>query len=199
MLIAGGAYYIGEQVRNWTTADRNAKYSWLYYSLGISGLMVAAMSMPIVPVNSFLWKMADGMHELYRDEIGWPEMVKTVAGIRDTVPLEERSRLGILASNYGEAGAINVYGPAYNLPHAISGMDSNWLWGYGDPPPETVIVLGMTPSDAYALFETCSIAGTTANPYGIQNIESQSFPDILLCRHLRQPWEQFWKNYLSFG
>ncbi|MGE5461822.1 MAG: ArnT family glycosyltransferase [Syntrophothermus sp.] len=199
MLIAGGAYYVGEQVRHWTTADRDARYSWLYYSLVISGLIVASMSMPVVPVNSFWWKIGDSTHALFRDEIGWPEMVRTVASIRDKVQPEERQHLGILASNYGEAGAINVYGPAYHLPHAISGMDSYWLWGYGDPPPETVIVVGMTQLDASSLFETCSVVGTTANPYGIQNIESLYFPDILLCRHLRQPWEQFWKTFLSYG
>ncbi|RPH69499.1 hypothetical protein EHM76_07090 [bacterium] len=199
MLIAGGAYYIGEQVRDLAPVQRNARYSWLYYSLVIGGLCAASFSMPVWPLNSFLWKMADNNHQLYREEVGWPEMVKTVADIRDTVPLEERSRLGILAGNYGEAGAINVYGPAYNLPHAISGIDSFWLWGYGNPPPETVIVLGLEPSYVYSLFETCSIAGTNANPYGIQNEESQDHPDILLCRHLRQPWEQFWKNFHYFG
>jgi hypothetical protein len=186
-------------VRGWAPSDRNAKYSWLYYSLVIGGMCAASFSMPVVPVNSFWWKMADSIHQLYREEIGWPELVKTVADIRDAVPLEQHSRLGILAGNYGEAGAINVYGPAYNLPRAISGMDSFWLWGYGNPPPETVIVLGLAPSDAYSLFETCSTAGTTANSYGIQNIESQDYPDILLCRHLRQPWEQFWNDLHSFG
>jgi hypothetical protein len=199
MLIAGGAYYIGEQVRNLAPAQRNARYSWLYTSLVIGGLCAASLSMPVVPVNSFWWKFADNIHALYREEIGWPELVRTVAGIRDTVPLEERSRLGILAGNYGEAGAINVYGPAYDLPHAISGIDSFWLWGYGDPPPETVIVLGLPPSDSYSLFETCSYAGTIANPYGILNEESLYHPTILLCRHLRQPWGQFWKNFHYYG
>ena len=79
------------------------------------------------------------------------------------------------------------------------GIDSFWLWGYGDPPPETVIVLGLEPSYVYSLFETCSIGGTIANPYGIQNEESQDHPDILLCRHLRQPWQQFWENFHYFG
>jgi 4-amino-4-deoxy-L-arabinose transferase-like glycosyltransferase len=199
MLIAGGSYFIGEQVHNLTPAQRNARYSWLYYSLIIGGLVSGALSIPIAPVNSSLWKWSDNIHQLYREEIGWPEMVKTVADIRDTVPLEERSRLGILAGNYGEAGAINVYGPAYDLPHAISGIDSFWLWGYGSPPPETVIVLGLEPSYVYSLFETCSIAGANINPYGIQNEESQEHPNILLCRHLRQPWEQFWKNFQYFG
>jgi hypothetical protein len=199
MLIAGGAYYAGEQVRALAPAQRNARFSWLYISLVCGGLGAGALSIPVSPVNSFVWKVADGNHQLFRDEIGWPEMVKTVAGIRDTVPLEERSRLGILTGNYGEAGAINVYGPAYNLPRAISGMDSFWLWGYGDPPPETVIVVGLEPSYAYSLFETCAFAGVNANPYGVKNIESLYFRSILLCRHLRQPWDQFWKDFLSYG
>jgi hypothetical protein len=199
MLIAGGAYYIGEQVSNLSPAKRNARYSWLYYSLVFGGLVAVSLSMPVAPVNSFLWKMADNINQLYREEIGWPELVKSLADIRDTVPMEERSRLGIMAGNYGEAGAINVYGPAYNLPHAISGMDSFWLWGYGNPPPETVIVLGMPSSDAYSLFDTCSYAGKITNQSGIQNIETQINPYIYVCRHLRQPWEQFWKNHLGFG
>jgi len=199
MLIAGGAYYIGEQARILAPIQRNAKYSWLYYSLVIGGLFAASLSMPVVPLNSFWWKIADNIHQLYREEVGWPEMVKTVADIRDTISLEERSRLGILAGNYGEAGAIDVYGPAYDLPQAISGIDSFWLWEYGDPPPETVIVLGLPPSYVYSLFETCSMVGTNANPYGIQNEESQDHPDILLCRHLRQPWDQFWENFHYFG
>ncbi len=199
VLIAGGAYFIGERVRSLTPAQRQRWNSWIYPSLIYGGLAAASIALPVMPVNSFWWKVADGYHQLFRDEVGWPEMVKTVADIRDSVPPEERARLGILAANYGEAGAINVYGPAYNLPRAISGMDSFWLWGYGDPPPETVIVVGMQASDADELFESCSIRGTTANSYGIQNIESLWFPDILLCRHLRQPWDEFWKSFQSFG
>jgi hypothetical protein len=199
MLIAGGVYYLGEQVRDWTPAERNAKYSWLYYSLVIGGLCAASVTIPVAPLNYGWWKFANSINQLYSDQVGWPELVKTVAAIRDTIPVEERSRLGILTGNYGEAGAINVFGPAYNLPQAISGIDSFWLWGYGDPPPETTIVLGLAPSDVSTLFETCSIVGTNANPYGIQNGETQDHPDILLCRHLRQPWEQFWKYFHYFG
>jgi hypothetical protein len=199
MLIAGGAYYVGEKVRNLTPTQRNERFSWLYYSLIIGGLCAASISMPVAPVNSFWWKLADNNHELYREEVGWPEMVKTVADIRDTIPLEERSHLGILAGNYGEAGAINIYGPAYNLPHAISGIDSYWLWGYGNPPPEIVIVLGLKSTDINTLFGSCSIAGTIVASYGIQNEETKYHPNILICRHLRQPWEQFWKYFQYFG
>ena len=56
---------------------------------------------------------------------------------------DQRAHLGIIAGDEGEAGAVNLYGAAYGLPRAISGMNSNWLRGYGDPPPHTLIAIGM--------------------------------------------------------
>jgi hypothetical protein len=65
----------------------------------------------------------------FNEEIGWPELVQTIASIRDSLPVEERSRLGILAGDSGQAGAINLYGRALRLPRAICGMNSHWLAG----------------------------------------------------------------------
>ena len=56
-----------------------------------------------------------------REEFGWDELVKTVAGIRDSLPADHLSpNVGILVSNYGEAGAIENLGPAFRLPLPIS-------------------------------------------------------------------------------
>ena len=70
--------------------------------------------------------------------------MQEVARIRDSLTPEERAHLGIIGTNYGEAGAINLYGPEYGLPRAISGVNSFWYRGYGDPPPQTVIILGLS-------------------------------------------------------
>jgi hypothetical protein len=40
--------------------------------------------------------------------------------------------------------AIYVVFEAGGVKRAICGMNSHWLRGYGDPPPETVIVVGMS-------------------------------------------------------
>jgi len=67
------------------------------------------------------------------DQFGWPEMAAQVAQIYNDLPPEERAKTGILTGNYGEAGAINLFGPQYDLPHAYSRHQNYWYWG---PPTE---------------------------------------------------------------
>jgi hypothetical protein len=67
------------------------------------------------------------------DQFGWPELARQVAGIYNSLPPEERAKTGILAGNYGEAGAINMFGPQYGLPRALSRHQNHWYWG---PPTE---------------------------------------------------------------
>ena len=63
------------------------------------------------------------------DEFGWEPMVREVARIYNSLPPEERTRTAIFANNYGEAGAIDYFGPKYGLPRAISNHQTYWLWG----------------------------------------------------------------------
>jgi hypothetical protein len=67
------------------------------------------------------------------DQFGWPEMVSEVAAIYNSLPPDERARTGIWAGNYGDAGAINEFGPRYGLPRAWSRHQNHWYWG---PPPQ---------------------------------------------------------------
>jgi Dolichyl-phosphate-mannose-protein mannosyltransferase len=162
-------------------------------------LIVAALFLPIAPVNSTWWNFALKINGDFPEEIGWPELVETVAKIRDSLPPEDRAHLGILGTNYGEAGAINLYGPRYGLPMAISGVNSFWQRGYGNPPPETLIVLGLPHDFLETKFAICEVAGHTWNRFGISNEETRDHPDIFVCRHLRQSWPDFWMNFRYFG
>jgi len=135
----------------------------------------------------------------FNSEIGWPDLVETVAKIRDSLPVQEQARLGILAGDDGETGAVNLYGPAYGLPRAISGMNSNWLRGYGDPSPETVITVGMDRDFLYRNFESCEVVGRLTNRYGIENSVIDGYADVFVCRHLRQPWPDFWEHFRYYG
>jgi hypothetical protein len=162
-------------------------------------VMVGAIVLPPAPVNSHLWKFASQRNGDLFEELGWPELVQTVAQIRDALPAEDHAHLAVLAGNYGEAGAINLYGPAYGLPLAISGINSFYERGYGNPPPETLIVLGLSKEFLDRTFTSCQVSGHTPNPYAIHNEETSDHPDIYVCRGLRQPWPDFWKTFRYYG
>lgn len=63
------------------------------------------------------------------DQFGWREMVAQVAELYDSLPAEQRAETGIIAGNYGEAGAVDEFGSAYGLPTAISGHQNHFYWG----------------------------------------------------------------------
>ena len=134
-----------------------------------------------------------------REEIGWEELVQTVAHIRDTLPAEQRAHLGISAWNYGEYGALEMLGPAYGLPEPFSTTNSAWYRGYPQPEPNTLIVLGLQQQVADALFTGCRLAGHNGNREGIPNEESRAHPDIFLCGSPRKPWAELWQEHRNFG
>jgi hypothetical protein len=199
MLFAAGAVWGQRRVASLSTRLALVVQKTTWIALAIGALIDAAIVLPIAPPGSFWWRFADRANGgNFNEEIGWPQLVQTIGGIRDSLPVEERSRLGILTGDSGQAGAINLYGPALGLPRAICGMNSHWLRGYGDPSPETVIVVGMSRDFAESAFESCQIAGHISNQFGIGNSTIRN-PDIFVCHRLRQPWPQFWQKFQYYG
>jgi 4-amino-4-deoxy-L-arabinose transferase-like glycosyltransferase len=170
-------------------------------SLIIGGLSVFALTLPIAPIQSAWWRLADATtnHQSFSMQIGWPELVATVAKVRDSLPVEDRSEVGVLAADEGEAGAVNLYGHAYGLPEAISGMNSNWLRGYGNPPPQTVIAVGFKQGEVDKIFAACEMAAQLSNPYGIVNQTIGDRNEVYVCRNIREPWPEFWKGFQYYG
>ncbi len=149
-------------------------------------------------MNSRWWQVANKIDSDFREEIGWPELVSEVARVYNSIPPSQRSSTGILAANYGEAGAIDLYGPAYGLPRAISGVNSFWAYGYPSPPPTTLIVIGLGDEYRNQDFQSCEVAGHITNSYGISN-EETSNPDIYICREMRHSWPDFWHDFRYYG
>jgi Dolichyl-phosphate-mannose-protein mannosyltransferase len=134
-----------------------------------------------------------------REEIGWDDLVRTVAGIRDSLTPEQQASVGVIVANYGEQGAIEMLGPAYHLPPPISMTNSAWLRGYPVPPPRTLIVVGFLEEQANHAFTNCRLAGHNRNSLGIQNGESLNHPNIYLCGPPLKGWPAFWKAYQAYG
>lgn len=177
---------------------RVAVASVMFAGVAVVGAYVWARLVPIAtsgPLKEFALKNSGDL----REEIGWEELVKTVATVRDSLPADEQAHLGIAVGNYGEAGAIEVLGAKYHLPRPISTVNSFWLRGYPTQAPTTLIVLGNSEKRANQLFTGCRLVAHNGNSEGVKNEESQDHPDIFVCGPLRWPWEQVWKDAEEFG
>ena len=94
-----------------------------------AGAMAAPAILPILPPEKLLaYQRRIGaapsktevrhegpLEQRLGDQFGWEDLVADVARIYRSLPPEERLRTGIFASNYGEAGALNLFGPAPDL------------------------------------------------------------------------------------
>jgi hypothetical protein len=197
-LFAAGAVVLEGWLRSLRAAPARLVRGLTWAALAVGAAVAAALMLPIAPVGSDLWRVSSSVHDNFVEQIGWPDLVETVAEIYTALPAEERPGAAILTSNYGQAGAIALYGPAAGLPAAISGVNSYWARGYGDPPPTTLILLGFRQEAAERLFERCDLAGRVTNRYGVRNEETRN-PEIFVCRGPRQPWLTLWPELRRFG
>jgi 4-amino-4-deoxy-L-arabinose transferase-like glycosyltransferase len=204
MLYAAGAVWVerrglenGKEETENRFWPRMREMIWVALILDI--LVAGAVALPIAPVNSSWWKFAARVDSVFPEEIGWPEFVESVATVRDRLPAAERGRLGVLAGNYGEVGALNLYGEKFGLPRAISGVNSSWERGYGDPAPEVLIAVGYSREFLQGEFASCVVGGRVWNNYGMMNEETIENPEIFVCRGLKGSWEEFWKRARRFA
>jgi len=199
MLYAAGSVWGQEWLASLRAERARVIRACAWNALALDIALAAALALPIAPINSNWGRIAIKINGNFRDAIGWPELVQTLAQIRNSLPETERARTAVLAANYGEAGAVNLLGPRYGLPPVISGGNSFWAHGYGDPPPETVIVVGFSRAFVERNFASCQLAAKIWNEFGVENEETRDHPDIYVCRRLRQTWPEFWKNFQYFG
>lgn len=198
MLMAMGAVVGEGWVLSLAKVPRRIIEAVFFILLVSSGLYMSAIVIPWASSGA-LKNFALKNNGDLREEIGWDDLVKTVAAIRDSLPAEQRQNVGVMVRNYGEQGAIEILGPAYHLPAPISGVNSAWLRGYPVPPPSTLIVLGTSREYADRMYTSCRQAGHNGNALGVRNEESEDHPDIFVCGPPRLPWPEFWKHYQGFG
>ncbi|HUK31180.1 MAG TPA: glycosyltransferase family 39 protein [Candidatus Acidoferrum sp.] len=198
MLLAAGAVmeerWVASLAGGWARTMRIVTFA----ALAIGLAFAVGLTVPIFALDSprnFTIKIDEDL----REEVGWQELVESVAHVRDNLSSEERAHFAILAANYGEAGAINLYGPAYGLPQVISGVNTIWYRGYGNPAPQTLIVVGLSQRYAERRFNSCRLAAHVTNRYAIRNEETTYHPDIYVCGPPKDGWEAFWNDFHYFG
>lgn len=198
MLLAMGAVMAERWVRRLSKTGRRTVGVVYFAAFAFVSAYICAVVLPLASSGP-LEKFALAHNGDLREEFGWNELVRTVAQIRDSLPSEQQAHLGITTGNYGEYGAIDVLGRAYGLPTPIGTTNSEWLRGYPSPTPTTLIVVGLTPGQANALFTGCRLAGHNGNTEGVRNEESAYHLDIFVCGPPWKPWAEVWDEHRDFN
>lgn len=167
------------------------------------------MTKPVLPANVLIaYLRATGMMpdsgerntlgalpQHFADQHGWEDLARTVARVRDSLPEAEKERVCVFGQNYGEAGAIEYFGPDLGLSRVISGHNSYWLWGPGECGREVWIVIGDDRSTLETIFSSVELAATFScelcMPYQNDN-------PIWVCRGMKLEPEALWRDVRKF-
>ena len=173
-----------------------------------AGALLAPMAAPLLsPENFIRYQAALGLKppeiehqqtgplpQWFADEFGWPEMVEKVALVYNSLPPEERARTAIFANGWGEAAAVDFYGPRYGLPQAISKHNSYWIWGPGQYDGSTMIILRSGGRNEPKMFQSVEPAGSVGHPYARRD----EFFEIYLCRGMKYNLRDIWPRLKLF-
>jgi hypothetical protein len=198
-LIAAGAVLAEAWVGGMRLATARLVRGSIWAALALGGLAFAAIALPLAPPGSDWFKTAWSLNNELGEMIGWPELAQTTAEVYASLSPSERAATAIVTDNYGEAGALNLFGPALGLPTALSGINGFWYRGPGELQPAIVIALGYDLHGTSAHFGSCEIAAQVRNPYGVLNEEAGDHPWIYLCRRLPRPWQEIWDGLKVYG
>jgi dolichyl-phosphate-mannose-protein mannosyltransferase len=174
----------------------------------VGGMIALPFGVPVLPVETFLRYSQmlpyssvvkterDAVYaqlpQLYADMFGWDTTAGTVAQVYRNLPAADRADCAILGGNYGEAGAIDYYGPALGLPHALSGHNSYFFWGPRGYSGACVIIFGERSEEFIKLFGDVQLAATITSPHAMPN--EQSVP-VYVCRKPIAPLAVLWPRF----
>jgi 4-amino-4-deoxy-L-arabinose transferase-like glycosyltransferase len=125
----------------------------------------------------------------YADMLGWQAQVAAVARIYHRLPAAHRADVVILAGNYGEAGALELYGPRYRLPPPVSPAGSFWFFGPSSRPGTVLLTVGVDPAALAGKFQSVRLVGQVGNPWAVA--EERKVPIALAVgpsRSLQEVW-----------
>jgi 4-amino-4-deoxy-L-arabinose transferase-like glycosyltransferase len=193
LLLAAGA----EPVIEWMRRGR----AWLRQALIIAAFVLTLgalpVTLPLVPVGDLHKTSVVKLNYDAGETVGWPTYVDQIASVAGALPAAAGRTAIVLASNYGEAGAVDRYGAADRLPAVYSGHNAYWYWG---PPPAsatTAIAVGFDRDQLTPFCGRLRLAANLNNHLDV-NDDEQGAP-VWVCSDLRDSWAAIWPTVRHFG
>jgi hypothetical protein len=150
----------------------------------------AVIALPLLPPALLVRTPVLQHNETLTETLGWPELAEQVAAVVDALPEGEREDVILLTGSYGEAGALDRYGPALDLPRPYSGHNSYWDWRRPDNERATVVAIRVPAPVLQPHFASCLQVDLVRFDLPIDN-EVQGAP-IVVCRDLHGTWDELW-------
>jgi hypothetical protein len=172
---------------------------------------VAPMALPVLSVaqlNSYMLnsplkpqqqeKSFKGtlLPQVFADQVGWHDFTDQVGQAWQAIPIAERARTAIKVDNYGEAGALDVYGGPYGLPPALSGHNQYYLWGLRRQHPVHLLVVQDHPERLTPYCQETVILGTTHSPNAMSYENGKV---IAWCKGLKVDPVKLWPELKNFS
>jgi len=169
-------------------ARRAVRRNWVIAAVAVNAAVSLLIGLPVLPLSAFGHTPVPGINQAARDTVGWPAYVQQVTAVYAGLPAADRAEAVLLATNYGEAGALARYGRG--LPQVYSGHNELY---FQRRPPDTArvaVVVGAQFRKAQRLFADCQLRGRLDDRVAVDN-EEQRQP-IAVCRNPIGGWQIAW-------
>ncbi|MFY9718876.1 MAG: glycosyltransferase family 39 protein [Candidatus Cybelea sp.] len=181
----------------------------LFGALAGVAVLALPLSLPVLPVQSLVvysaflrltganGSPAHLIQPVFAEEFGWERLARDVAAVYLTLPPNVRARTAVYADTYGDAGALDFFGPRFGLPPAISSQNSYYLWGTRGYDGATLVAIGATRIDLLRrYYRSVVLVRTSAEPY--KWVVEGPAP-IYLCRDPVAPLPVIWPHLRWYG
>ncbi|MEV7551552.1 glycosyltransferase family 39 protein [Amycolatopsis sp. NPDC089917] len=207
VLVGGKPYYAVPLLLILLAAGADPTLRWIARGgkrrHGYAGILAAAgaaisvvVALPVLPITALRGPVM-AFNKDQGEQVGWPEFTSTVARAWQRIPPDQRPKAVILTGNYGQAGALERFGPGLGLPRPYSNHMSYADWG---PPPDTmtgpVLYVGTLRPAVLAAFGDCQRVAVNDNSFGLPNDEQGT--EISLCSQGHEPWSRIWPRLRTF-
>ena len=178
-LIAAGAVAVEHRIRRPAVVLSIA---------AVAAVLMMPPFLPILPARTMSTSLWAGLGQNQLETVGWPELTGQVAQAYRELPSSQRSTTTVFTTNYGEAGAIDRFGPELGLPAAYSGHNGFGYWG---PPPEQDTTVIAISEDGPPPLPACRQVDRIRNATGVANEEAESAA-IYFCAAPTAGWAATW-------
>jgi hypothetical protein len=126
----------------------------------------------------------------YADMLGWEDQVRAVAQAYESLTADQRAQAVLIASNYGEAGALEFFGPRYGLPRRVLLPHTVVIWR---PAPgerfDVAVTVGIPLVSVAGFFRSARQVSTFDHPWMVD--EERHVP-ICVAESLNKKIDEVW-------